>query len=88
MEKPKYKLGQKVKCIGTSEGEDGDLTYGGTGWKLDKIFTIKKITFGSTGYIYWPEDDCGVWEHHLKALRKEKPQVYGIVKFLEKYAKI
>ena len=62
-----YKVGEVVDCIGTSTGSDGDISYGGAGWKLGHSFKISYITRHPHGWVYWESGGHpGVWEHHLK----------------------
>jgi hypothetical protein len=82
LSKPKFKIGQTVRCIGTSEGMGSNLSFGGCGWKLDRKFKIVYITKDSPPYIYWGSgNNYGVWEHHLELFEK-KIKPYGIVTFM------
>lgn len=64
--KSKYKIGDKVICVGHSIGQ----TIGGWGWENDKIFTIRKISLynDKSGNVLWPEDKnaCGIYEPHVR----------------------
>jgi len=82
MNNPKFKIGDKVKCVLTSKGSDDDCSYGGAGWVLNKKFKIAYITRNCSPYIYWDSQNrYGVWEHHLELVKRNiKP--YGIVNFM------
>jgi len=69
--KPKYKTGQKVKCLNRPDDilpmVGKDESFGGRGWKLDRAFIIDRITHdeGDMIPIYWAEEDSGVYENFL-----------------------
>ncbi len=65
----KYKVGDKVKCI------EGGVK--GSGWKLDRSFTIREVTCKSDiNPIYWPVEEFngsqnGVFQDSLILLQKK-----------------
>ena len=86
----KFKVGQKVKCVGTSlrEHYDRDFLYGGAGWRKDKIFKIDNISCYFGRYCYWEaENDTGVWESHVELEGPKQVKHYGIVDFCKVYYK-
>lgn len=66
MKDPKFKIGEEVKCIKHPQLK----TYGGAGWKQDRVFKIDKITPYESGegrsYIYWGSPNGGVYEPFLE----------------------
>ncbi|GAG30334.1 unnamed protein product [marine sediment metagenome] len=64
---PKFKEGEKVKCIGKSSGEsDGSLQYAGAGWKKDLIFKVTHTDKTVRGYCYFGGyRNNGVYEEFL-----------------------
>lgn len=69
----KFKVGQRVRCIGTEKGGPGDGDYergGGMGWELGLEFTVEKISReDTTNPVYWRPQSCGgVYEDHLRSL--------------------
>jgi hypothetical protein len=91
MGKAKFKVGDKVKCIGENRGSFTDINpqYGGAGWIKGRIYTVKKIvssTCVERNWVYFfKEVDNGVFESHLELLEKVKKEIklYGIVKFCQ-----
>jgi len=87
----KFKVGDKVKCIGSSIGiaDDKNMQYGGFGWLKDRIFTIYSINYNllREQHCYWDiNEENGVWENYLELVKKEI-KIYGIAKFCKTYYK-
>ncbi len=66
----KFKKGDLVECIGTSDGRDGDKTYGGGGWSLGKRFYVEDISEYKGYDICWYGGSKGVYVHHLKLISR------------------
>jgi hypothetical protein len=93
----KFKMGDIVRCIGTSIGDESDEDsryggYGGAGWKYHRIFKIHEIVENRYGRnVYWDAmGDYGVYESHLELFEKEKKKIkkYGIALFYESLERI
>jgi hypothetical protein len=78
-----FRVGDTVICIGTSIGWDGEITYGGAGWKIGHKFKIDRISRNNNGTILWGAKGLnGVWSHHVE-LYCPKIREYGISKFIK-----
>lgn len=66
----KFKVGDKVRCVGESTGRrrSENLDYAGAGWKKDKEFVVHHRSVGSVGRpVYFPSvNSSGVFESHLE----------------------
>lgn len=64
------KIGDKVKCspgFSGGNGSHGDYTYGGGGYKSDKIFIVGKISTDYDRPVIWPNDGgSGVYYNALE----------------------
>jgi len=74
----KYKQGDKVRCKpGFNTGEDS----GGSGYKPNRVFTVKRVIMNMRCDILWPEDQkyksgCGVYAEAVELAEIEYYEVY------------
>ncbi len=70
--KHKFKVGDKVICVGESTGEDDDDPhYGGSGWSKGKTFVISEIHSNPGRLCYFSRNDSGVWENFLQLVTSD-----------------
>lgn len=73
MNKPKYKVGNKIICVNpdgrVDEIRDGTMdTRGGAGWRKWKIGIIHHIRQFGDSYIYWlsGKNEAGIYEEYIQ----------------------
>lgn len=83
----KFKIGDKVICVGGFVNNDNDINGGGYGYKEGRILTLYKIfNYNNFGGIHKNEaivfgydeygDSCGVWTNAIVKLPTLKPIKY------------
>lgn len=73
---PKFKVGDKVKCIPNKNGASHSM-YCGAGWILNKEFVVAEVTsWGANDPIYWPGNgEAGVYESALELVTINKTKM-------------
>jgi len=83
MNKPKFNIGEKVKCVGESAIGNVPGGYRGAGWQKDLIFIITKISYDEhrKEHIYWRAyQGNGVYVSSLRRLGITNPNSSIILK--------
>lgn len=84
---PKFKIGDRVRCIVKGKLSVNDRDSVGYGWKKGLEFEVKEITterLSRKRNIYWNGlDENGVFEEWLELAGPKEVKQFGIVKFLE-----
>jgi hypothetical protein len=62
----KFKVGDRVRCIGEATLHFGDSDYGGGGWEEGLTFIIKEIIKGTHPCYFPAKDGFGVYEDYLE----------------------
>ena len=63
---PKFRVGQKVRCIKNPYARRKERDRRGAGWSYGLEFTIEKITSSEDYVIYWPPSvGLGIYEEFL-----------------------
>ena len=71
---PKYKVGDKLRCIPGFDNQNSDS--GGAGYEIGKTFIVERITNNNGDLtIYWPiRSGVGIYERAVElAVAKELP---------------
>lgn len=69
--KPKYNIGDTVRCVRKINTGAGHAMSCGAGWVLGKEFVVTQITPNINDPIYWPANGgCGVYESALELVPK------------------